>query len=106
MALIKCGECQNEVSDRAAACPHCGNPMSAAPAAVTPVETQPGHVVTTEATGKTHKILQAVGTGVFLLGLVSCVVATGFASNAGAALAFLGALVYVAGATGAWWHHA
>lgn len=27
MALIKCPECGNEVSDRAVACPHCGYPM-------------------------------------------------------------------------------
>jgi hypothetical protein len=27
MALIKCSECGKEVSDRAAACPGCGNPL-------------------------------------------------------------------------------
>lgn len=27
MALVKCSECGREVSDRAAACPHCGNPL-------------------------------------------------------------------------------
>lgn len=29
MALIKCGECGNEVSDKAAACPKCGAPIAA-----------------------------------------------------------------------------
>ena len=28
MALIKCPECQTEVSDRASACPRCGYPIS------------------------------------------------------------------------------
>ncbi len=28
MALIDCPECTHEVSDRAAACPHCGFPIS------------------------------------------------------------------------------
>lgn len=28
MALIRCPECNNEVSDRASICPHCGYPMS------------------------------------------------------------------------------
>lgn len=28
MALVKCGECLKEVSDRANFCPHCGNPFS------------------------------------------------------------------------------
>lgn len=27
MAIIKCPECQNEVSDKAAACPKCGCPI-------------------------------------------------------------------------------
>lgn len=29
MALTKCDECGGNVSDRAAACPHCGNPTKA-----------------------------------------------------------------------------
>lgn len=27
MALIKCSECQGDVSDKAYLCPHCGNPL-------------------------------------------------------------------------------
>ena len=27
MALIKCEECGKEISDKAIACPHCGNPL-------------------------------------------------------------------------------
>ena len=27
MALINCSECEGKVSDKAAACPHCGNPI-------------------------------------------------------------------------------
>ena len=27
MSLLKCPECQHDVSDKAAACPHCGYPM-------------------------------------------------------------------------------
>lgn len=30
MALIACRECQHEISDQAAACPHCGAPLQAA----------------------------------------------------------------------------
>lgn len=29
MALINCSECQKQVSDKAAACPHCGAPLAA-----------------------------------------------------------------------------
>lgn len=28
MALIKCSECGKEVSENAASCPNCGNPIS------------------------------------------------------------------------------
>jgi len=28
MALIKCKECSNEMSDSAPACPHCGKPIN------------------------------------------------------------------------------
>ncbi len=28
MALIKCEECDNEVSEKASSCPKCGNPMA------------------------------------------------------------------------------
>lgn len=28
MAMIQCKECGTEISDKAAACPHCGNPMN------------------------------------------------------------------------------
>ena len=30
MALIQCSECSKDVSDKAEACPHCGNPIVAA----------------------------------------------------------------------------
>ena len=33
MALINCGECGKSVSDKAAACPHCGAPVKPAPGA-------------------------------------------------------------------------
>ncbi|WP_315125244.1 zinc-ribbon domain-containing protein [Comamonas antarctica] len=32
MALISCGECGREVSDKAAACPHCGAPVGSSEA--------------------------------------------------------------------------
>ena len=28
MSLIKCPECEKEISDQAASCPHCGHPVS------------------------------------------------------------------------------
>ena len=37
MALISCPECTREVSDQAAACPHCGYPLHTQPPATSPV---------------------------------------------------------------------
>lgn len=31
MALTRCPECEREISDQAAACPHCGHPLQQAP---------------------------------------------------------------------------
>lgn len=42
MALINCPECNKEISDKAAACPHCGNPMSNV---VIPKSDSPAHEV-------------------------------------------------------------
>src|SRR5688572_26286797 len=112
MALIDCAECGKQVSDKAAACPHCGNPMAATapqtsvPPALAPtsVETRSGATVTTQATGKTYKVIEVVGAGIFLLGLVSCAIAEGL-SGGSIALILLGSAVYIAGGIGAWWDH-
>jgi hypothetical protein len=41
MALIKCSECSNDVSDKAPACPKCGAPMHAPNRIITPVVAAP-----------------------------------------------------------------
>lgn len=40
MALIKCPECEREISDKAAACPHCGYPIASATASVEATNTE------------------------------------------------------------------
>ena len=37
MALIHCSECGREISDKASACPHCGNPMLSAAQKTVPI---------------------------------------------------------------------
>ncbi len=39
MALIPCGECGKQVSDKAAACPHCGNPIARGAPEPVPLDT-------------------------------------------------------------------
>jgi predicted RNA-binding Zn-ribbon protein involved in translation (DUF1610 family) len=103
MPLIDCTECGKQVSDKAASCPHCGNPMVAKTNGVQ-VETRAGSTVATEATGKTYKLWQAVGAGVFLLGLVSCAYVGGLSAGP-IALIFIGSAIYIAAGIGAWWKH-
>lgn len=38
MALIKCSECGNQVSDKATTCPHCGAPVEVTPVATAPAD--------------------------------------------------------------------
>lgn len=112
MALIACSECGREISDKAAACPHCGNPMREVPpplAASTPrpvaITTAPGHAVTTESTGKAYKALQAIGVVLIVLGVVSCSMRTAGGYGAQVWLWFIGLILYVIGRLGAWWKH-
>ncbi|HZE59640.1 MAG TPA: zinc ribbon domain-containing protein [Burkholderiales bacterium] len=114
MALVNCSECGKQISDRAAACPNCGNPMisPAAPPRLTDIASTPAveitraSVITTEQTSKHHKGMQLAGAGVMCLGMGSSAAAAG-SGNAGIGMVifFLGAILYCAGRVGAWWHH-
>lgn len=58
MALIACAECGKEISDKAAACPHCGAPV---------VGAAPVMTVTTQQPSSWWKWLIVVPVGGFLL---------------------------------------
>lgn len=58
MTLIACPECKKEMSEQAAACPHCGHPSAARP-------------VATRAP-KGPKVVQLIGAVLFATGVVSC----------------------------------
>jgi hypothetical protein len=105
MALVPCAECGRQISDKAAACPHCGNPLSPAPAAPAPVSvaTAPGQAVTTEATGKGWKVVQLVGALIMTAGAVACTASK--TPGTGTQLFILGMIVFLAGRAGAWWSH-
>ena len=105
MALISCSECGNQVSDKAAACPKCGNPIATA----RPRRTEPTsasaegtEAVTIEATGKGPKTMMLVGTGVMILGFASC---AGGNEGAGISLFLLGGVLYLGASATAWWYH-
>ena len=90
MPLIACPECKRDVSDKASACPHCGNPLSRA--------------VTIEATGKGPKVVQLIGGVLMLAGIGGCVLGPGMLFH-GIGLFLVGLVIYVIGAVSGWWRH-
>jgi hypothetical protein len=104
MALIDCSECGKQISDKAASCIHCGNPrtVAAAPEAVA-IESAP--VITTQETGKAHKVVQLIGGAIVVLGVVSCVASETPNAIAGMLISGIGAVIFLAGRFSAWWAH-
>jgi len=68
MALIKCSECNREVSTKAGVCPHCGNPIKGNRVTL---ETAPGRPIQTEPVlvSKKWKKRSLISLGITLLGL-------------------------------------
>lgn len=69
MALIKCSECNAEVSDKASACPKCGNPLEMRAARVAPMYAPPPAVE--RKSGGWLKWVFIVPTALF--GMVMCI---------------------------------
>jgi hypothetical protein len=64
MALIACPECGVRISDKAAACPHCGNPTASRPVDVAAPQERPVHVQVVKK--KSNTIWWVIGTPVVL----------------------------------------
>lgn len=86
MALIKCGECGGDVSDRAAACPHYGNPAKAQ---------------TIEKTSKRYKAATASAWGIVLV--AAPIIGFAFGPLGAMSVAALGICLGTLSELGAWW---
>ena len=62
MALIQCAECKGQVSDSAAACPHCGAPVAGSAGAAVPAAAKKG--------GGIWKWVLGVPVGLFVLVMI------------------------------------
>lgn len=104
MALIACSECGKQISDKAAACPSCGNPIGATPSTAPIPVSLDGQVVTTQQTGKVWKAISLVGALIMALSVAACaaVLANPFQ---GIVWFFIGMCVFLGGRAGAWWSH-
>jgi len=113
MALIKCPECRKSVSDRAAACPECGYPITIAHAKKPDA---PGldDVQTVEQTSKRLKLITLVAMFLMLVGLLITMQGCPSAmeadagiegSRVGPVMAFIGLLIYIVNKIRIWWYH-
>jgi hypothetical protein len=102
MALIKCPECNRDVSDKATVCPHCARPL-----ARTPYRQRPVQVI--ERTGKRWKGVRVLG---WLLILAAAfLLSAEWAANdsrgvaAGFSVGLAGVACLWISRAGAWWYH-
>jgi len=104
MSLTKCSECQKEVSDKAATCPNCGNPINAP---VIQVVTNPNTPVQLEFTSKKWKLVILLSWGAIVAGLILLSIGVPNQDENLKALGlfagFLGLVGLLVGKIGAWW---
>ncbi len=95
MSLINCDECAKEFSDRATACPNCGNP--------TLLENRgyfdEGRAVTIQKTFKIWKLVKLLSWITIIIGFFSLPNGEG----GGVVLIVLGIIGLIIGKLGAWW---
>lgn len=103
MALIKCPECENEVSDQALSCPSCGHPLQS----IDQITQQ--SPITIEQTTKKWKVVKLISVIFIIIGLF--LFFTGlqdggfenFKTGLGFTVAFLSLIGFLVGKFGAWW---
>ncbi len=104
MALIKCSECGKDVSDKAPACPNCGNPLSIQ---LVKIATPVGETlkVEPELTSKQWKTVKLVSWGVILVGATVAMTNGGSRDqlNLGLWIVILGIIALIVGKVGAWY---
>jgi hypothetical protein len=92
MALIKCGECGKEISDKAVACPFCGNPNRDNLVAV-------GMPVEIEKTSKKWKKRSLWSLLWVFVGFCTLSISVGF----GVLVIIIGMGIGLSAAIGSWW---
>ena len=101
MAMIKCSECGNDVSDKAGSCPNCGAPISNSPSSSRTIEE-------TSKTWKSHQLFGGLATVVGLVGAMA--IGGSYEGGGPAAMIFggigiVGIFWFIGARIMAWWHH-
>ncbi|MCL4400099.1 zinc-ribbon domain-containing protein [Patescibacteria group bacterium] len=105
MALMKCSECGKDISDKAAACPYCGNPINGAIKSQVQVSADPNQPlkIEPELTSKKWKKVKIIGWIVFVGGLFIMTGGNETAFGAGISVSFIGVVILVIAYIGAWY---
>lgn len=102
MALIKCPECERDLSSKATACPHCGYPIER-------TAQGPRRVQIIEQTGRRWKAVRALGWLLISVGAVVLVAELAADDSRDAAVGVWTGLAGVAclwiSRAGAWWYY-
>lgn len=105
MTMINCSECNHQVSDRAASCPNCGNPVSS----VGDIKSTGTPLTTVQETSKHLKKHIIFSVLILLIGIVWFIgiIQTGSTSMSPipSLLIFLGMAWFVCTRIRIWWHH-
>ena len=108
MALIKCPECNHQVSNTAATCPQCGAPIAEAMGS----KAAGAPLTTVQETSKKLKIQIVIASIIFWIGvvwLIGGVVSAnqggGEPSSMAGLLLFVGIVWYMVTRFRIWWHH-
>ena len=101
MSLVKCPDCQNEVSSKAPSCPKCGAPISSENIATK------SNLVTIQKTAKTLKMQSLIAVVMLLVGIVMLSAGSqgGEVSPVAPWLIFVGFIWLIVTRVRKWWHH-
>jgi uncharacterized membrane protein YvbJ len=107
MALIKCSECGNDVSDKAPACPNCGNPINGSAVQIVNPSGQT-FKVEPELTSRKWKQVKLIAWGGIFLGFIFIGASGGTdfnnpAFSGGSILLFFSIIALIVGHIGAWY---
>ncbi|MFA7201492.1 MAG: zinc ribbon domain-containing protein [Candidatus Paceibacterota bacterium] len=97
MSLIKCSECNSEISENASSCPHCGNPIQKERVFVSTEKENPVEI---ELTSKRWKRVILFAWIVIIFSLFLCSIAR---VSEWLGLTILGVFILIIGKIGAWY---
>ncbi|MDO8469468.1 MAG: hypothetical protein Q7S84_00415 [bacterium] len=105
MALIKCTECKQDISDKALSCPHCGNPTNGALAPSVEIATNPNQPIQVEPvlTSKGWKQVKIIAWTITISGFIIPAFIPGQPRELGWAIVTFGVILLIIGKIGAWY---